>query len=105
MVVIPCFNEPDLLGSLESLAICDPPGCAVEVIVVVNSSVNSIEEVRLQNQRTLEWASAWGRNHPEVHLLHFPDLPAKHAGVGLARKIGMDEAARRFDEAGNPRII
>lgn len=35
-----------------------------------------------------------------VHLLHFPRLPAKHAGVGLARKIGMDEAARRFDDIG-----
>ncbi len=101
VVVIPCFNEPDLLGSLESLANCDPPGCAVEVIVVVNSSVSSGEEVRLQNQRTLEQAAEWARNRPEVHLLHFPDLPAKHAGVGLARKIGMDEAARRLDDVRN----
>jgi len=105
VVVIPCFNEPDLLGSLESLASCDPPGCAVEVIVVLNASVNSIEAIHLQNQRTFEQATAWGKSHPEVHLLHFADLPAKHAGVGLARKIGMDEAARRFDEAGNLRGV
>src|SRR6266404_825004 len=34
------------------------------------------------------------------HLLDFPDLPLKQAGVGLARKIGMDEALHRFDEVG-----
>src|SRR5439155_13493988 len=34
------------------------------------------------------------------HLLHFPELLPKHTSVGLARKIGMDEAARRFDDVG-----
>ena len=33
------------------------------------------------------------------HILHFPELPKKHAGVGLARKIGMDEAVSRFAQS------
>src|SRR6185503_18430066 len=37
VVVIPCFNEPDLIASLESLWLCERPECPVEVIVVVNS--------------------------------------------------------------------
>ena len=102
VVVIPCFNEPDLLASLSSLWQCQRPGCAVEVIVVINSAINSNAEIRAQNLRTLEQARAWVAEHfdPRLafHVLHFPDLAAKKAGVGLARKIGMDEAARRFDE-------
>jgi hypothetical protein len=103
-VVIPCFNEPDLIGSLESLWACDRPSATVEIIVVINSSTEDSESIRLQNLRTLQLASEWSARHHDsklqVHLLHFPRLPAKHAGVGLARKIGMDEAARRFDDLG-----
>ncbi len=105
VVVIPCFNEPDLIGSLESLRSCDPPACAVEVIVVINSPANTSEEVELQNQTTLREATVWvsqaSPTSVSFHLLHMPELPAKQAGVGLARKIGMDEATRRFDDVGN----
>jgi hypothetical protein len=47
------------------------------------------------------WTASHAAPHLVFHLLHFPDLPAKQAGVGLARKIGMDEAVRRFGAAGN----
>jgi len=106
VVVIPCFNEPDLIGSLESLWQCHRPACAVEVIVVINSASNHSEAIRSQNQRTFAQATQWAAQRSEAafafHLLHFPDLPPKQAGVGLARKIGMDEAACRFDDALNP---
>ena len=36
----------------------------------------------------------------KVFLIITDELPTKHAGVGLARKIGMDEAVRRLEEAG-----
>jgi len=104
-VVIPCFNEPDLIESLESLWQCHRPGGAVEVIVVINSAATHSDAIRLQNESTYEEATQWAARHSEArfsfHLLHFPDLPPKQAGVGLARKIGMDEAARRFDDARN----
>ena len=104
VVVIPCFNEPDLIGSLESLWLCARPECSVEVIVIVNSPAGCGEEIRWQNQATLKTAVEWiaQHRHPRLalHTLHFPGLPAKQAGVGLARKIGMDEALRRFDDVG-----
>src|SRR5436190_5869715 len=104
VVVIPCFNEPDLIGSLESLWLCARPECSVEVIVIVNSPAGCGEEIRWQNQATLKTAAEWiaQHRHPRLtfHTLHFPRLPAKQAGVGLARKIGMDEALRRFDDLG-----
>lgn len=101
VVVIPCYNEPNLLGALESLWKCERPESAVEAIVVINSGEGASTEIREQNLRTLNEASFWAREDCDrqfrVHLLHFPNLPQKHAGVGLARKIGMDEALRRFD--------
>ena len=104
VVVIPCFLEPDLIGSLESLWRCDRPKCSVEVIVVVNSPAGCSEEIRSQNQATLQVAADWtgprGEARLAFHLFHFPALPPKQAGVGLARKIGMDEALRRFDDVG-----
>jgi len=102
VVVIPCYNEPDLLTSLQSLYDCNPPSGAVEVIVIINHSENSSSEVVEQNQSTFESASRWTIDHNEVqkqfHILIVDPLPPKHAGVGLARKIGMDEAIRRFEQ-------
>jgi hypothetical protein len=104
VVVIPCFNEPDLIGSLESLWRCERPACSVEVIVVVNSPAGCGDAIRRQNQATLKTAAEWIalHRHPRFacHTLHLPELPAKQAGVGLARKIGMDEALRRLADVG-----
>ncbi|HXF09942.1 MAG TPA: glycosyltransferase family A protein [Desulfuromonadaceae bacterium] len=104
VIVIPCFNEPDLIGSLESLWLCERPECSVEVVVIVNSPADCGEAIRWQNQAMLKITAEWieQHHHPRLvfHTLHFPGLPANHAGVGLARKIGMDEALRRFDDIG-----
>lgn len=101
-VVIPCYNEPDLIGTLQALWDCHRPAGGVEIIAVVNSSPESSEAIRQQNAETLRDALEWIGAHQDsklaFHLLHHPDLPPRHAGVGLARKIGMDEASRRFDD-------
>ena len=104
IIVIPCYYEPDLLGTLRSLWGCRPPARPVEVIVVVNEPEGATGSVRQRNQRTVAEARAWVEQHRAahlvVHLLYVDDLPAKHAGVGLARKIGMDEALHRLTAAG-----
>ena len=102
IIVIPCFNEPNLLASLNSLWRCDRPQRAVEIIVVVNSSESSPPEILEQHRRTLTETELWAREDCDryfcIHFLHTPNLPRKHAGVGLARKIGMDEALHRLDQ-------
>lgn len=109
VVVIPCHDEPDLCGSLEALAQCQPPNGAVEVIVVINAGQNHSDAVKQQNQLSLQEAMAWklanDRQGFITHLIHVDALPPKHAGVGLARKIGMDEAVRRFEALGRDGII
>ena len=102
-ITIPCYDEPDLLTTLNSLAACDPPSSGVTVIVVVNSSDRSSPEVSAQNLQTICSVKAWWKGHPgsffQLMLLHVPLLPSKWAGVGWARKIAMDEAIRCLDQA------
>jgi hypothetical protein len=103
VIVIPVHDEPDLLTSLQSLHQCERPISPVEVILVMNASSKASKDLRDRNERSLDEASQWIDQHQDsqmrYHLLNFPDLPPKHAGVGLARKIGMDEAAARLHQA------
>ena len=102
IVTIPCFNEPDLIPSLDALWSCERPNCAVEVIVIVNSGELVSNEIFAQNQKTISDARVWMKNHEDEKLKFFlidqPNLPKKFAGVGLARKIAMDEAVSRFNK-------
>jgi hypothetical protein len=106
IVVIPCFDEPDLLRSLESLLHCDPPESPVEVIVIINSGTGTPHDALERNVVTQHEAVDWMQKHNcekfMFHCLHQAGLPRKHAGVGLARKIGMDEAIYRFTLTDNP---
>jgi hypothetical protein len=101
VLVIPCYDEPALTDSLDALWRCERPACDVEVIVVVNSGETSPLSVLQKNRQTLDRAESWISEHSDprirFHCLHFPNLPRKKAGVGLARKIGMDEAVRRLE--------
>jgi len=103
-VTIPCYDEPNLPGSLSSLAACDPPASALTVIVVVNASDKSSPQVLLQNQNTIQTVITWREKQStlffRLRLLHAPALPSKWAGVGWARKIAMDEAVRTLDQSG-----
>ncbi len=105
VVVIPCRDEKDLPMTLHDIERCEYPGCAVEVIVVLNASEEDPDDVRIQNRRSqaemdeLENVMAEaGRRR--FHAMNFERLPRKHAGVGFARKHGMDEAVRRLLNAG-----
>ena len=103
-VVIPCYNEPNLIASLESLWENKPTSCDTEVLVIINYPQDAPVEVIDYNRNTYEHALNWAKEKFNPRLtFHFilEALPAKKAGVGLARKIGMDEAARRFEAVGN----
>lgn len=101
IIVIPCFNEPDLIKTLKSLWACNRPKCSVEVIIVINASEKVEDLVIKQNKKTEIDFNNWQNNHCDnklsFHSIVINNLPVKDAGVGLARKIGMDEAVRRFE--------
>ncbi|MEM7367590.1 MAG: glycosyltransferase family 2 protein [Bacteroidota bacterium] len=104
VIVIPCHNEEDLLGTLDSLEACQAPRKAVEVIVLINAGSKHEAAIHDQNARTLADATLWlqaSNRQFSYYFLLQADLPPKHAGVGLARKIGMDEAVDRLEQVEN----
>ncbi len=101
IVVIPCHNEPNICETLDALQICEQPTLEVEVIIVINHSEIAEESIIVRNQQTKEEVGVWlSVNKPFFNCFTIVEvtLPKKHAGVGLARKIGMDEAVNRFDK-------
>jgi len=109
IVVIPCFREPYVLHTLESLTNCDLPNKKVEVIVLINHSEIASDTVKKYNQNTKAEVENWISNYNSGEITFFGigpvELPKKWAGVGLARKSGMDEALRRFNLLGKPNGI
>ena len=101
IVVIPCFKEPDILQTLQSLAQCKLPECLVEVIVLVNHSEVASESVKEFNQNTIDEIQDCIQQRINKRLRFYAIGPVefkkKWAGAGLARKKGMDEAVRRFN--------
>ena len=104
VITIPCHNESHLLHTLDSLEQCEIPPCEVEVIIVLNAKDSDSKNIHDQNKQTAKEVQVWKHKSPKkftYHLLSFPQLPPKHAGVGLARKIAMDEAVDRLEQANN----
>jgi len=106
IVMIPCLNEPEIFRTLESLWSCEPIQSYCEVIVVVNESENSSQSVRDFNQQNylklLDWKKENDRENLILHPIYARLVNAKHAGAGMARKIGMDETVRRFNAINKP---
>jgi glycosyltransferase involved in cell wall biosynthesis len=100
IVVIPCYNEPDIFETLRSLLSCKRPPANILVAIVVNSSERSEANAVAHNRETYEEINRFSDTHSTSGFRFFPllfeNLPKKHAGVGLARKIGMDLAIEHF---------
>lgn len=105
VVVIPCYDEPDVLSTLNSLKQCSPTKLSVCVLVVVNSSESSADSIVQNNLKTynelIDFAKEQNQSMLSFHTLLCENLPRKHAGVGLARKIGMEWALRGFFQSRN----
>ena len=104
IIVIPSHDEHELFKSLQSLSDCFPGTSPVEVIVVLNSSSDSQEEVtvlhRKQHVILQDASNRLNKPHITFHSISTEDMNPKEAGVGLARKTGMDEAVHRLDSSG-----
>lgn len=108
IIVIPCCNEPNLISSLDSLKNNIKPNFSVEVLIVINAAENAAKTIQEQNIKTQKEFIDWKKDLPDwlkSYAILENNLPKKHAGVGLARKIGMDEAVRRFESINKNGII
>jgi hypothetical protein len=99
IVIIPSYCEPDLEKTLNSLLDCEPTNFVTEIIIVLNCSIEDKEADKFHQKQKKELEQKFSKHHAlHFHFIMVNDLPPKHAGVGLARKIGMDEAIRRFEQ-------
>jgi hypothetical protein len=109
IVVIPAYFEDKILNTLNSLKNTSAPAGHVEIIVVVNYSDRESEENKLFHIRSYHELKIWCKSNSTLRMRFYPmlaaDLPSKHAGVGLARKVGMDQACKRFNQIGRPEGI
>jgi hypothetical protein len=103
-VVIPCYNEPDVMSTLRSLFACERGDFKVEIIVVVNSYLISPENIRRQNALSFNELTDFAAKHNTPGFFLTPllveNLPGHQTGAGLPRKIGMDEAVAHFKKEG-----
>jgi len=108
-VVIPAYKEPNIQDSLQSLYGCQQTQFPVEIIIVLNYAEKDSEEVKKQTNQSVAHLSTYIEvNQPDwisTYIIKAYDLPKKQAGVGLARKIGMDEAAYRFNSIDQDGVI
>jgi hypothetical protein len=108
IIVIPSYNEPELMASIHSLLECDKPEGTIEIIPVLNhmessnTSIIDLHHRQFKEIRNLERVYQSGIVLRAIKPISLPD---KIAGVGLARKIGMDEAVRRFESLHKDGVI
>jgi hypothetical protein len=106
IVVVPSYDEPGIAKMLDSLVLCSEIPCKVEVLIVVNAPEDASAESFRNNKLTIVNIDSWKRAHPDcffrIYTIIAEPLPVKGWGVGLARKTGMDEALRRFNNINNP---
>ncbi len=103
VVVIPVYMEDDLLNTMDSLNKCNPVNIKVAVLLIVNASVNSTNEVLKHQEKTIYQIRSYIPKNKfiEFYPIQAFNLPKKHFGAGLARKIGMDLAIHHFSETKN----
>ena len=110
VIVIPAFKEPDLLSTLDSLqASFNESGLASTglLVLIIFNAPEGHEEALLFNGKSAKEVENWKSNLQNTLPLHIANvvLPKKKAGVGLARKTGMDEAVRIFRKFDHNGII
>ncbi|WP_161636262.1 glycosyltransferase family protein [Saccharicrinis fermentans] len=103
VIVIPCYLEDKICNTLDSLCACHPVDHRVAVVVVVNASVAASDAVVAQQEHTIHLLGEYKVTNEmiDLYVIRAFDLPAKHFGAGLARKIGMDLAVHHFSDTDN----
>lgn len=101
-VVIPCNNEPEFIHTLQSVWKTKPIERSIELIVVVNHSQDDANYIKVQNRETVAVCNLFSasnqREDIQLHVLQLFDIKKKLAGVGYARKAGMDQAIIQFNQ-------
>ncbi|MGB4848336.1 MAG: glycosyltransferase [Saprospiraceae bacterium] len=104
IVCIPACAEPDIISTLDSLFHSHSTDIRAEIIVLFNKNSFMSDAEIIQHQISWEHCEKWISQHVKEGLRFLPiylnELPDPKGGVGWARKMAMDEAARRLESDG-----
>ncbi len=96
VVVIPVLADFMVFKALESLkAAIDVSKRRVEVVVVINHPAGAEESIKKKNAALAKRLKEVKAGFP-LHIIYLADIDKKIAGVGSARKAGMDAASYFF---------
>jgi hypothetical protein len=100
-VCIPAFKEENILPTLESLKKCHRENFNIHISVLVNQSSEADNDIDTINKNCINDLESFNESNPHFPVSYdFIVFPSKHAGVGLARKTLMDNAAKDFKANG-----
>lgn len=109
ILIIPCYDDEFIFKTLNSLEKTKKPNCKIEIIVIINSGEKTPKQIIEKNQQIFEKLNEKLKSkfYKTFNLLvhNVENTPNKLAGVGFARKLGMDEAVRRFDFLNKPNAL
>ena len=101
IIVIPCYKEPEINRTVQSLFDCERGDFQVEIILLINSyRIDSTEVVAMNRDSYRQMNDFASKNNSSTFFLTpvlVENLPGHQTGAGLPRKLGMDEAIRHFN--------
>ena len=101
IVVIPCYKEPELHRTVQSLFDCERGDFPVEIILLINSYRIDSDEVLAMNRDSYHQMMDFASKHNSSDFFLTPvlieNLSGHQTGAGLPRKLGMDKAIQHFN--------
>ncbi|MCL1933357.1 MAG: glycosyltransferase [Candidatus Azobacteroides sp.] len=101
IVVIPCYKEPELYRTIQSLFDCERGNFPVEIILLINSYRIDTDEVLTINRDSYRQMTDFASKNNSSDFFLTPilieNLSGHQTGAGLPRKLGMDEAVRHLN--------
>lgn len=107
VIVIPSYDENHLIKTLESVKESCTEGNIV-ILPIINYADDDSNEVKSKSDLTFKKVTDWGLKQTNKLIQILPiivEFPSKKAGVGAARKLGMDEAVRIYEQFDSDGII
>lgn len=104
IICIPVCAETEILSVLDSIYQSHKTEIKTEVILLFNKNASMSAAEIGQHIQSWEQCNSWIEHHKQEAITYLPvyldELPDPKGGVGWARKMAMDEAARRLDADG-----
>ena len=100
IIVIPCYKEPELYRTVQSIFDCERGDFPVEIILLINSyQIDADEVLEMNRDSYYQMKDFASKNNSSAFFLTpilVENLPGHQTGAGLPRKLGMEEAIRHF---------